>query len=50
MLPGFGGFLDFFILAGSRCPIFKNIQSQVGQDSKQHDLGEDVPAYGRGLD
>jgi len=31
-----------------RCPIPGNIPSQVGQDSEQPDLVEDVPAHCRG--
>ena len=32
-----------------KCPISGNIQGQVGQDSEQPDLVEDVPAYSRGI-
>ena len=34
---------------GGRCPIPGNIQGQVGQDSEQPDLAEDVPAHCRGV-
>lgn len=34
---------------GGKCPTSKNIQSQVGWDSKQPGLVEDIPAYGRGV-
>lgn len=34
---------------GGRCSILGNIQSQVGCNSGQSDLFEDVPAHGRGV-
>jgi len=34
---------------GSRCPMPGKIQGQVGQDSEQPDLAEDVPAHYRGV-
>ena len=34
---------------GGRCPIPGSIPGQVGRGSEQPDVGEDVPAHGRGV-
>lgn len=40
-----GEILEQVAQTGSRCPIPQNVQVQVGQDSVQPDLVEDVAAY-----